>query len=108
MTKADLMERAKQLKIDVTAKMTKDELIRVVSTAKNAKKKSDPTYWSGPVLAGDRLWTVNSRGEIWAIGAMDGIAKRFGVAGGPVTLAPVVANSTLYVINDDGQITAFR
>ena len=75
---------------------------------KNAKKKSDPTYWSGPVLAGDRLWTVNSRGEIWAIGAMDGIAKRFGVAGGPVTLAPVVANSTLYVINDDGQITAFR
>jgi DNA end-binding protein Ku len=40
MTKADLVERAKKLKIDVTTKMTKDELIRVVSAAKNAKKKS--------------------------------------------------------------------
>jgi DNA end-binding protein Ku len=40
MTKADLIERAKKLKIDVTSKMTKDDLIRVVSEAKNAKKKS--------------------------------------------------------------------
>jgi hypothetical protein len=40
MTKSDLVERAKKLKIDVTTKMTKDELIRVVSAAKNAKKKS--------------------------------------------------------------------
>jgi hypothetical protein len=37
MTKADLAERAKRLKIDVTSKMTKDELIRAVSAA---KKKS--------------------------------------------------------------------
>jgi DNA end-binding protein Ku len=40
MTKADLVERAKKLKLDVTTKMTKDDLIRVVSAAKNAKKKS--------------------------------------------------------------------
>ena len=40
MTKADLLDRAKQLKIVVNAKMTKDELIRAVSAAKTAKKKS--------------------------------------------------------------------
>jgi DNA end-binding protein Ku len=40
MTKADLMERAKRLKIDVNSKMTKAELVRAVSEAKNAKKKS--------------------------------------------------------------------
>jgi DNA end-binding protein Ku len=40
MTKADLLDRAKQLKLDVTSKMTKDDLIRAVSAAKNAKKKS--------------------------------------------------------------------
>jgi hypothetical protein len=40
MTKADLVERAKRLKLDVTSKMTKDELIGAVSAAKNAKKKS--------------------------------------------------------------------
>jgi DNA end-binding protein Ku len=40
MTKAELMERAKRLKIDVTSKMTKDELVRAVGNAKDAKKKS--------------------------------------------------------------------
>jgi DNA end-binding protein Ku len=39
MTKADLLERAKKLKIAVNAKMTKAELVRAVSEAKNAKKK---------------------------------------------------------------------
>ena len=40
MTKADLFDRAKRLKIDVNSKMTKPELIRAVSEAKSAKKKS--------------------------------------------------------------------
>jgi len=40
MTKAELIERAKRLKIDVTSKMTKDELVRAVGQAKDAKKKS--------------------------------------------------------------------
>jgi DNA end-binding protein Ku len=40
MTKADLLDSAKRLKLDVTSKMTKDELVRAVSAAKNAKKKS--------------------------------------------------------------------
>jgi DNA end-binding protein Ku len=40
MTKADLLDRAKQLKVDVNAKMTKDQLVRAVSEAKSAKKKS--------------------------------------------------------------------
>jgi DNA end-binding protein Ku len=40
MTKPELLERAKKLKLDVNTKMTKAELVRVVSEAKNAKKKS--------------------------------------------------------------------
>ncbi len=40
MTKAELLDRAKKLKLDVNSKMTKAELVRVVSEAKNAKKKS--------------------------------------------------------------------
>jgi DNA end-binding protein Ku len=39
MTKADLLDSAKRLKIVVNSKMTKPELIRAVSEAKNAKKK---------------------------------------------------------------------
>jgi DNA end-binding protein Ku len=40
MTKPELLERAKKLKVDVNTKMTKAELVRVVSEAKNSKKKS--------------------------------------------------------------------
>jgi len=40
MTKADLLERAAKLKLDVNAKMTKDELVRAVNNAKPPAKKS--------------------------------------------------------------------
>ncbi|HEY1761084.1 MAG TPA: Ku protein [Acidimicrobiales bacterium] len=40
MTKADLLERAARLKLDVNAKMTKADLVRAVSDAKPAAKKS--------------------------------------------------------------------
>ena len=40
MTKPELLARAKKLKIDVNSKMTKAELVRVVSEAKNVKKKT--------------------------------------------------------------------
>jgi DNA end-binding protein Ku len=40
MTKADLLERAARLKLDVNSKMTKAELVRAVSAARPATKKS--------------------------------------------------------------------
>lgn len=40
MTKADLLDRARQLKIDVNSKMSKAELMSAVDDAKAAKKKS--------------------------------------------------------------------
>ena len=40
LTKADLLERAAKLKLDVNAKMTKDELVRAVNNAKPPAKKS--------------------------------------------------------------------
>ena len=74
----------------------------------NEKTKAGQLYWSGPVLAGDRLWLVNSQGDVFAVNAMDGTAKRFARLGSKITLAPVVAGRTLYVIDDAGKITAFR
>ena len=74
----------------------------------NEKAKTGQIYWSGPVLAGDRLWLVNSQGDVYAVAAMDGTAKRFAKLGSKITLAPVVAGHTLYVIDDAGNITAFR
>ncbi len=74
----------------------------------NEKKKKAPVFWTGPVLAGNRLWITNSRGDIYAVGTDEGAPHLFKHMESPFSLAPVVANGTLYVIEDSGQITAFK
>ena len=65
-------------------------------------------FWMGPVLAGDSLWTVSSEGEIWRISTGEGSAQMFTDLKEDVSLAPIVANNTLYVFDDGGRISAFR
>lgn len=75
---------------------------------RNEKKKSDPIFWQGPVLAGDSLWVVNSRGELWRVNPAEGEATMFTEFKQPISLAPIVANQTLYILDDSGRISAFR
>ena len=75
---------------------------------KNDEKKKGEYFWTGPVLAGDRLWVANMRGEVVSVNAADGAMTPFTKLGDPVSLAPVVANNTLYILDDSGKITAFR
>ncbi|MCX7863568.1 MAG: PQQ-binding-like beta-propeller repeat protein [Novosphingobium sp.] len=71
-------------------------------------KKKGQIFWVGPVLAGNRLWLANSEGELVYANPADGSIARFGKLGSPVSLSPVVANQTLYVLEDSGRISAFR
>ena len=75
---------------------------------RNVEKKKDPLFWSGPVLAGDRLWFVNSIGQVFSAAATDGQPVLVADVKAPITLAPIVAGSTLYVLDDSGKINAFR
>ncbi|MBP6363741.1 MAG: PQQ-binding-like beta-propeller repeat protein, partial [Novosphingobium sp.] len=74
----------------------------------NEKKKKNPVFWSGPVLAGDKLWFVNSNGEVYSAAAADGQPVLVTTVSSSVTLAPVVANNTLYILDDSGKITALK
>jgi outer membrane protein assembly factor BamB len=75
---------------------------------KNEKKKKNPIFWTGPVLAGGRLWMGNSRGEIVSASASDGSLRPLDRLGKSITLAPVVASGVLYFLDDSGKITAYR
>ncbi len=75
---------------------------------KNEKKKKNPIYWTGPVLAGGRLWVANSEGMVASAGTMDGEMRDFTKLGSSVSLPPVVAGGVLYVLDDGGKISAFR
>lgn len=75
---------------------------------KNEKKSKGPISWVGPVLAGNKLWMVNSEGQIASASATDGTVGYTIKSKGIYTLAPIVANSTLYTLSDKGEITAYR
>ena len=64
--------------------------------------------WVGPILAGDRLILVNSLGQIVNVSPYDGSIQSTVETGMPATLPPVVAGSTLYILHDSGQLTAWR
>ncbi len=72
------------------------------------KKKKDPIRWTGPILAGGRLIAVNSEGILSEFSPTDGSLLGTTDFKSPLSQAPVVANNILYVLADDGQITAWR
>ena len=75
---------------------------------KNVKKKSGAITWFGPVLAGDRLWLTNSRGELASVAPADGAQGRVIDAGEGFSLPPVVANQSLFLLDQGGKLSAWR
>lgn len=85
--------------------------IRWITQLKRYRDEEDrqgPVFWNGPVLAGGQLWLTSSEGEIWRVSPQEGSASLFTNLGQRVSLAPVVANNTLYVLDDSGRVSAFR
>ncbi|MFA5988000.1 MAG: PQQ-binding-like beta-propeller repeat protein [Sphingomonas sp.] len=75
---------------------------------RNAKKHKGLITWSGPVLAGGRLFAVSSRGEIAAVSPESGAIVERIKGAAPFSLGPVVANNMLFVIDGKGRISAYR
>lgn len=71
-------------------------------------KNKDLVTWVGPVLAGDRLILANSLGELVNVNPADGALQTKTKLSDGVSLPLVVANNTLYVLDNGGRITAFR
>lgn len=75
---------------------------------RDVEDKKGPITWVGPVLAGNRLWLANSRGELVSASPTDGSIGVTIEAKEAVSLSPVVAGGMLYVLSDKGEITAYR
>jgi len=75
---------------------------------RNEKKKSDPIDYVGPVLAGGRLVLANSLGQIIYVDPATGAVQATVETKLPVSLSPVVANNTLYILHENGQLSAWR
>jgi outer membrane protein assembly factor BamB len=64
--------------------------------------------WSGPVLAGNRLWLASSAGQLIAVDAVSGSVSSQSDLGTPVMITPVVAEGRLYVLTDKAKLIAMN
>jgi outer membrane protein assembly factor BamB len=72
------------------------------------KSKKGQISYVGPVLAGDRLIVAGSNGALINLDPNTGNFQSQTSVGAGVRLRPVVANSTLYVLDENGQLHAYR
>lgn len=74
----------------------------------NAKSKRGPISYVGPVLAGGRLILGGSNGVLVNIDPATGAFQSQTSVAAPISQPPVVANNTLYVLDDRGRLHAYR
>lgn len=71
-------------------------------------RDSAPVFWSGPVLAGGRLWLTNSLGHLAAYSPEDGTELENRDIGGAFYMPPIVASNVMVLLSDKGRLTALR
>jgi len=75
---------------------------------RNEDDKKGPISWTGPVLAGGRLLLVSSQGRLGNVALADGRLGTSVKLEGPGFLQPVVAENTLFILDNDGRLSAWR
>ena len=82
--------------------------IQQLEMFKKPNKRKDRIVWSGPVLAGDRLIVVSSKGRMIILNPYDGSILEERKIGDAVMVAPIIANETVYILNDKAKLIALR
>ncbi len=79
--------------------------LRVFQKEKKRKKRIS---WAGPIMAGERLLMMSSRGEAVEVNPYTGEILRTFKLAGDIYVAPIIANNTVYYITDDAKLVALR
>ena len=96
---------------EVVALTRRTGRIRWVQTLprwRNPELRTGPIVWSGPLLAGGFLIVVGSEGLGVLLSPTTGEPVARLDLEDDAEVAPIIANRTLYVLADDGTLTAYR
>lgn len=92
----------------VTARDGRIRWLTPIGLYSDPKDRQGRITWSGPVLAGDRLIVSGSNGRAVTLSPYTGdIIGEQRMPDG-VSLAPIVANGTLYFLTDEARLIAYR
>jgi outer membrane protein assembly factor BamB len=72
------------------------------------RQRRDPIVWTGPVLASDRLIVAGSHGEALSLSPYTGQVLGRIVIGQRVLISPIIAENTIYFLDDTGRVLALR
>ena len=82
--------------------------VRPLRRFEDERGRSDPVFWAGPVLGGNRLVAVSSLGGAAFVSPTTGeLLGQQSVSSGS-HLGPVIAGNTLYLLSDNANLSAYR
>lgn len=82
--------------------------IQQLRAFKNEKKRKKRIAWAGPIMAGERLLTVSSRGDVVELSPYNGQVIRSYSVKQDVYVSPIIANETVYILSDEAKLIALR
>jgi outer membrane protein assembly factor BamB len=82
--------------------------VRELDGYENMKKRKKPITWAGPIMVGGNLVLTSTAGGLLLVSPQDGstVASVEAKAGGAIP--PVVANGTVFTIDAEGRLSAYR
>lgn len=75
---------------------------------RDEKRKRGRIVWTGPIVAGGKVFVANSEGEGAILDAATGAIEQRPSLSGAVEVAPIAVNRTVYLLTDDGDVAALR
>ena len=96
---------------EVAALRRADGRVKWVTTLprfRDEERRRDPITWTGPLLVGDRLVVASSRGQALSLSPYTGeILGRQSLPDG-VSVSPVAAQGSVYLLTDSASLVALR
>ncbi len=74
----------------------------------NPEKRTHPIFWTGPMVANGKLIMANSASQLVEFSLANGAVLQATELPDPVFVQPIVANNTLYIVTDTGDLLAYH
>ena len=82
--------------------------VRALPQFEDPEDKDGRISWTGPLLVNDRLIVAGSSGEALSVSPYTGLILGKEELPNSVTVAPIVAGSSVYILSDDAELVAYR